>query len=66
MTQKRKQALQWFYDRGMALRELAAPDAPSAYIMNLMEDEGQLVHSAEGWTLTDKGREDLWDAERGL
>lgn len=60
MTPERKRCLQWFYDRGAALKELASNDAPSAFIMTRMERDGQLELTAEGWCLTDKGRRELW------
>lgn len=62
MGEARKRALQWFYDRGAAIKELAKPDAPSALIMGRMERDGQLELTNEGWCLTDKGRCELWEA----
>lgn len=56
---RRREALQWFYDRGAVLRQLSDPDAPSAQMMTRMEADGQLELSGEGWVLTDKGRRDL-------
>lgn len=61
MTNARREALQWFYDRGAVLKELAHPDAPSAVIMGRMERDGQLELTDEGWCLTDKGRCELWE-----
>ena len=60
----RRAALQWFYDRGAVITELGAATAPSAYMMTLMEKYGQLTLSPEGWILTDKGRQDLWEPRK--
>lgn len=62
MTPARKAALQWFYDRGAVINALGKKDAPSASMMNQMENDGQLQLSLEGWVLTDKGKQDLWGA----
>jgi ribosomal protein S19E (S16A) len=65
MTPARKAALQWFYDRG-AVPALQLYDAgsPSDRVFSQMQREGQIKHTAEGWTLTDKGRRDLHEAGR--
>lgn len=63
MTPARKAALQWFYDRGVVswLASLRN-NAPSKRLFHLMQRDGQLVLTSEGWTLTDKGRRDLHGA----
>jgi hypothetical protein len=54
--------LQWFYDKGAVVKALACADAPSATMMNQMQNDGQLQMSLEGWVLTDKGRQELWES----
>lgn len=64
MTPRRKAALQWFYDRGAVLKQLAQPDAPHACMLTWMQDDEQIELTDEGWVLTDKGRRELWEATR--
>ncbi len=59
---KRQAALQFIYDRGAVLKELARPDAPSADMLRRMREDEQAKCTDEGWTLTDKGRRDLHEA----
>jgi hypothetical protein len=61
MTPARLAALQWFYDRGAVINALAKPGSPSANMLNQMQNDGQLAMSIEGFVLTDKGRQDLWE-----
>ena len=63
MTPKHKAHLQWFYDRGAALKQLSEPGAPSAWWLSRLESAGQIELTSEGWTLTDKGRRDLHEGE---
>lgn len=62
MTPKRKAALQFIYDRGAVLKDLALPNAPSAGMLAWMQYDEQIECGDEGWTLTDKGRRDLHEA----
>lgn len=62
MTKARRDALQWFYDRGAVIKQLAEPGAPSGAMMIHMQTDGQLELTNEGWCLTDKGRKDLWES----
>lgn len=59
MTPKRKAVLQWFYDRGAALKQLSEAGAPAPHWLTALQRDGLLVLTDEGYTLTDKGRRAL-------
>jgi Mn-dependent DtxR family transcriptional regulator len=65
MASKTQDALQWFYSRGAVAKALSEPGAPTAHMMTRLQRMG-LIHmpDPEGWRLTDKGRQQLWEAEQ--
>ena len=69
ISQKRRKALQWFYDNGPC--GLFGRDDPSDAMRRLMERDGQIErekHTAPlqfvKFHLTDKGRRDLWESRK--